>query len=110
MDISNPRIPSESIQPSSYAPGVQTDDLRIGSPSAWYPDPSDEEPYVDIDLMEPTEVTGVTIQGGGPETDDFVTKFAVLYSTDGGETFVPILYNGEPMVGFFFYTMYTMER
>ena len=98
MDSSNALIPSENIYPSSLAPGVTNEDLRLNGPNAWTPSPNDTEPSVTVDLDKPSIVTGVIVQGGGPDTDDFVTLFTVEYSEDG-ENFFPITdTDDEPMV------------
>ena len=98
MDSSNALIPSENIIPSSLAPGVTNDDVRLNGPNAWTPDSNDNEPFVIIGLNEPSIVTGVVVQGGGPDTDNFVTEFIVEYSPDG-ENYFPITdANGEPVV------------
>ncbi|XP_072039475.1 uncharacterized protein [Amphiura filiformis] len=98
MDSTNVLIPSENIVPSSLAPGVTNEDLRVNGPNAWTPSPNDTEPSVTIDLSKPSIVTGVILQGGGPDTDDFVTLFTVEYSPDG-ENFFPITDDAdEPVV------------
>ena len=97
MDSSNVLIPAENIYPSSSAPGVTNEDLRLNGPNAWSPSPNDTEPSVTIDLSQPSDVTGVVLQGGGPDTDDYVTFFTVEYSPDG-ENFFPITVNGQPAV------------
>ena len=98
MDSSNALIPSENIYPSSLAPGVTNEDLRLNGPNAWSPSPNDTEPSVTIDLDKPSTVTGVILQGGGPDTDDFVTVFTVEYSPDGVNFFPITDVNDEPQV------------
>jgi len=100
MDSSNALIPAENIYPSSLAPDVTVEDIRLNSPNAWSPSPNDTEPSVTIDLDKPSIVTGVILQGGGPDTDDYVKVFTVEYSPDG-ENFFPIVdANNEPVVCF----------
>ena len=100
MDSDNAQIPEENIYPSSLGPGVTKEDLRLNGPNAWSPMPNDTEPYVTIDLDEPSDVTGVILQGGGPDTDEYVTLFTVEYSPDG-ENFFPITVNDQPAVSGF---------
>ena len=97
MDSDNVLIPEENIYPSSLGPGVTKEDLRLNGPNAWSPMPNDTEPFVTIDLDKPSDVTGVILQGGGPDTDDYVTLFTVEYSPDG-ENFFPITVNDQPAV------------
>ena len=99
MDSDNVLIPEENIYPSSLGPGVTNEDLRLNGPSAWSPMPNDTEPFVTIDLDKPSDVTGVILQGGGPDTDEYVTLFTVEYSPDG-ENFFPVTYNDQPVVRF----------
>ena len=100
MDSDNAQIPEENIYPSSLGPGVTKEDLRLNGPNAWSPMPNDTEPFVTIDLDEPSDVTGVILQGGGPDTDEYVTLFTVEYSPDG-ENFFPITVNDQPAVSAF---------
>lgn len=97
MDSTNSLIPDENIQPSSLGPGVEPEDVRLNGPNAWSPNATDTEPFVVIDLEEPSTVTGVIIQGGGPDTDEYVTVFQVEYSTDG-VTYYPVTINNETVV------------
>ncbi len=98
MESGDQELPADNIYPSSLGPGVTNEDVRLNSPTAWSPSPNDTEPSVTIDLDEPSDVTGVILQGGGPDTDDFVTVFTVEYSPDG-ENFFPITDdNDEPVV------------
>jgi hypothetical protein len=89
MDSSNALISADNILPSSLGPGVTNEDLRLNGPNAWTPSPNDTAPSVTIDLDKPSIVTGVILQGGGPDTDDYVTLFTVEYSPDG-DNFFPI--------------------
>jgi hypothetical protein len=99
MDIDNPSIPPENIQPSSTEEGLGPESLRLNSPDAWSPLSTDENPFVVIDLEEPSLVTGVVIKGAGPDAEDFPTEFTVEYSEDG-ITFEPLLVNGAPAVSY----------
>ena len=91
-------IPEGSIYPSSLEPGKEPSDLRLNGPDAWSPDPSDTNPSVTIDLGRPSKVTGVILQGGGPNNpDEYVTLFEVEYSPDG-VNFYPVGYGDTPIV------------
>jgi hypothetical protein len=98
MDSDNPSIPLENIQPSSYAEGLGPESVRPNNPEPWSPSPTDEEPFVVIDLEEPSLVTGVVIQGGGPDTEDFPKTFTVETSPDG-VTWTPVSVGETPVVG-----------
>lgn len=98
MDSGNALIPAENITPSSLAPGVTVEDIRLNGPNAWTPSPDDTEPFVIVDLDKPSTVTGVILEGGGPDTDDYVTLFTVEYSPDGVNYFPITDANDEPVV------------
>ena len=99
MDVDNPSIPVDNIQPSSIEPGLGPESVRLNNPEAWSPAPEDENPFVIIDLEEPSLVTGVLIKGAGPDAEDFPTAFTVEYSPDG-ETFTPLTSNEVPVVSY----------
>ena len=101
MDSANPLIPNEGIKPSSTAGDLGPESVRLDNPEVWSPLPTDEEPFVVVEFDEPTPVTGVVIQGAGPEAEDFPTLFTVEYSPDG-ENFFPLKLSPEdiePLVG-----------
>ena len=102
MDDQAPLIPDDRIMPSSTEPGKEPSDIRLNGPDAWSPDPSDTNPSVTIDLGKPTRVTGIVVQGGGPNNpDEYVTQFEVEYSPDG-VNFYPVGINGIPIVSALF--------
>ncbi|XP_069738785.1 LOW QUALITY PROTEIN: SCO-spondin-like [Phaenicophaeus curvirostris] len=41
-----------------------------------------QPPFLQVDLLEPTNITGLVLQGGGPN-DTFVTAFQLQFSNDG---------------------------
>ena len=92
MEDGNIAIPDENIQPSSTEPGNSPSNIRLNSPEAWSPSSTDTSPSVTIDLDVPTKVTGIILQGGGPDTDEYVTQFTVSFSLDD------ITYAGSPTV------------
>ena len=56
-----------------------------------------------FDLTEVKQVSGVVLQGGGMNGDEYVTRFAVAFSMDG-EAFVNVTDpSGELKVGFEFF-------
>ena len=100
MDVNNPLIPDEGLQPSSIAEDLGPESIRLNSPEAWSPLPTDEEPFIVVDFDEPTPVTGVVIKGSGPDAEDFPTEFTIEYSPDG-VNFYPLKLNEddlEPLV------------
>ena len=50
--------------------------------SAWCASDSDKNPWIEVSFPENYLITGVSIQGRG-DCDQYVTKFRVLYSSDG---------------------------
>jgi len=76
------------IKPDQITASSQLDDQHkpedgvLNNPSAWKPDDTDVNPYIQIDLLEPTHVTGFITQGK-PETNEFVTTYTVYFSNDG---------------------------
>ena len=100
MDSEISLIPDGNIYPSSTEPGKSPADLRLNGPDAWSPDlPADTAPFVVIDLDRPTEVTGVIVQGGGPNNpDEYVTLFTVEYSPDGINYYPAVTVNNFPAV------------
>lgn len=83
MDSGNPLIGDDNIQPSSYDEGLGPDSVRLNSPDAWSPSPDDENPFIVIELDEPSLITGVIVKGAGPDAEDFPTAFTVETSPDG---------------------------
>ena len=82
MEEGNIAIPESNIQPSSTEPGNSPSNVRLNGGEAWSPSSTDTSPSVTIDLDVPTKVTGIILQGGGPDTDEYVTQFTVSYSSD----------------------------
>ena len=97
MEDGNIAIPDENIQPSSTEPGNSPANLRLNGPEAWAPSPDDANPNVIVDLDIPMKVTGIIVQGGGPDTDEYITDFTISYSLDG-VTFVDVEVGGVPTV------------
>ncbi len=107
MDNDTPLIPDDSIVPSSTEPGKDPSDIRLNGPDAWSPDESDTNPSITIELSQPTRVTGIIIQGGGPNNpNEYVTQFEVEYSPDG-VNFYPVGINGLPIVSNVWNILYT---
>lgn len=52
-----------------------------GDNGGWGPDPSDEDPYLQVQLNVPSLVTGLIIQGRGDQPE-YAKKFRVSYSID----------------------------
>ena len=49
---------------------------------AWYPGTNNAEQWVQVDLLEPMDVSGVITQGRY-DANQYVRKYKVLYSLDG---------------------------
>ncbi|XP_052092501.1 mucin-5AC-like [Mytilus californianus] len=54
----------------------------------WVPSVSNKKQWIQVDLLAPYEITGIITQGLS-EKPNWVTKYAVYYSTDG-ENFIPV--------------------
>lgn len=48
----------------------------------WSPGPSDPDPYFQVDFLQPTFLTAVVTQGGGPSRG-YVSRYRLVYSNDG---------------------------
>ena len=94
MDIGNPLIGDNNIQPSTYDKQLKANSVRLNSPDAWSPSPDDENPFIVIKLDEPSLITGVIVKGAGPKAEDFPTAFTVEYSPDDiSWTALPVSYS-----------------
>ena len=49
---------------------------------SWYPGVNDGNQWMQVDLLEPMDVSGVILQGRY-DSNQYVTKYKVLYSQDG---------------------------
>ncbi|KAK2514067.1 hypothetical protein Q9233_015180 [Columba guinea] len=92
--LGTPSLPDSSFAASSAQAGTPAHAARLhgGHPGqelrGWappddaYPALLSEPPFLQLDLLEPTNVTGVVVQGAG-SSDAFVTAFLLQFSTDG---------------------------
>ena len=85
----------ESINASSTEPGntpanARLNQLKRSTFIAWAPAEGDQGPTVIIDLGAEKIVNGLSVQGGGSGTNEYVTLFSVFYSVDG-EGYTPVL-------------------
>ncbi|XP_043359345.1 LOW QUALITY PROTEIN: contactin-associated protein 1 [Dermochelys coriacea] len=70
---------SSSIGASSrYSIFYSSSFARLHSSSGWSPDPSDKQPWLQIDLMQKHKINAVATQGTY-NTYDWVTRYIVLY-------------------------------
>ncbi|XP_049654923.1 SCO-spondin-like [Accipiter gentilis] len=87
-------LPDSSFAASSEQAGTPAHAARLhgGDPGqelrGWappddaYPALLSEPPFLQLDLLEPTNITGVVVQGAG-SSDAFVTAFLLRFSADG---------------------------
>ncbi|XP_065689130.1 SCO-spondin-like [Patagioenas fasciata] len=92
--LGTPSLPDSSFAASSAQAGTPAHAARLhgGHPGqelrGWappddaYPALLSDPPFLQLDLQEPTNVTGVVVQGAG-SSDAFVTAFLLQFSTDG---------------------------
>lgn len=88
LGLQSGTIEPENINATSVQESSSLDSIRLNSgPNTngfvgWSPDPADTTPYVTFDLKQIKQVSGVILQGGGHDGDEFVTTFAVAFSLD----------------------------
>ncbi|KFM64508.1 Hemocytin, partial [Stegodyphus mimosarum] len=83
MGLENGVLADAQISASSSAnPDTTPDHVRINDESGWEPRTLDAKPYLQVDFLEPREVSAVVTKGM-KDTDYWVTKFKVIYSQDG---------------------------
>lgn len=93
-----------NLKPSSFNASSWLDDntkpqsaqLYSNGNSNWKPSSTGPDEYLQIDLGYPETVYGVELSGN-PTSDEYVTSYKVLYSTDG-ISFSHVLYHGQPEV------------
>ena len=106
LGLASGEIPLEDINATSTRESSSLENIRLNSPPnsngfvGWSPEEADPNPSVTFDLTEVKQVSGVILQGGGMDGDEYVTRFAVAFSMDG-EEFVNVTDpSGELKVGF----------
>ncbi|XP_019623677.1 PREDICTED: mucin-2-like isoform X2 [Branchiostoma belcheri] len=100
----NGAIRDNMITASSERPDRPADDGRLDHPtSSWVPTVQDANQWIQVDLGEKVELTGIITQGqevavqpGFPEMPAWVTSYVVLYSTDGVNFFAVPDLHGNP--------------
>nr|XP_039273324.1 mucin-5AC-like isoform X1 [Styela clava] len=82
-DIKDDQIVASSFKPGfePYLARLVTSNIIDGSPKSWSPDNSDADKYLEVNFNVPTQVTGITTQGG--QNDQYVTKYSVMYNNNG---------------------------
>ena len=72
-------IPDESIAASSSKSADNSPQFaRLDGKKAWCSAPTDKEPHIQINLVEPKSITGVTTQGSFFDWA-WITKYEVKY-------------------------------
>ncbi|GFS03915.1 mucin 5AC, oligomeric mucus/gel-forming [Elysia marginata] len=97
MGVGNPRIVSDQqLSASSFADINQTPSRgriymqKDGSlAGGWSPSVSNNDQFLQIDFLDPYEISGVVTQGRS-DIEAWVTQYAVYYSSDGVD-FHPVL-------------------
>ena len=76
-------IPDESIAASSSKSADNSPQFaRLDGKKAWCSAPTDKEPHIQINLVEPKSITGITTQGSFSDWA-WVTKYEVKYLEKG---------------------------
>jgi WD40 repeat protein len=92
LGIAERRIADVQMRASSSLPGMEARHARLLGTEAWCPDPSDERPYLEVDLGVTVDLIGVATQGrprASQEarrergTGQYVMSYAVKTSLDG---------------------------
>ncbi|XP_054713671.1 uncharacterized protein LOC129223130 [Uloborus diversus] len=90
MGLENGMISNGQITASSALNIEATSEhVRISDQSGWQPDSLDQHPYIQVDFLEPRNVSAVVTKGVKDE-DKWVTEYKILYSNDGHQ-WSPIL-------------------
>ncbi|XP_038611394.1 SCO-spondin-like [Tachyglossus aculeatus] len=88
------RLPASSLSPSSQqadhpaaaghlGPSPAGPDLQGWSPQEdVYPEMHARPPFLQIDLLQPHNLTGIVVQGAG-SSDAYITSFSLQFSADG---------------------------
>ena len=83
MGMMTGQIRDDMLRASSFRDLAHTPSkARLGGPSSWLPARDDTNQYLQVDLLTPHYVTGITTQGR-PAAVGFVQTYRVLYSNDG---------------------------
>ncbi|CAL1296415.1 unnamed protein product [Larinioides sclopetarius] len=67
---------------SSLNPELSPVNARLDSDTAWAPDLNDEDPYIQVDLIVPTNITGLMTRGRN-DANEWVSIYEITYSDDG---------------------------
>ncbi|CAI5789335.1 SCO-spondin [Podarcis lilfordi] len=89
LGLEDGRIHQQQLSASSYQDGNPPDAGRLNimpnmqnMAPGWSPGPSDPDPYFQVDFLQPTFLTAVVTQGGGPSRG-YVSRYRLVYSNDG---------------------------
>ncbi|XP_041478054.1 uncharacterized protein LOC121425992 [Lytechinus variegatus] len=81
-------FPTEFINPSSTRNGRTVDNIRLGTAHPWCADPSEDFPYVEVDLRLEHSITGIVV-GGEADGLGYVEDFRVeTYTSATGYQFI----------------------
>ncbi|KAG8160101.1 hypothetical protein JTE90_008141, partial [Oedothorax gibbosus] len=70
---------------------------RISDRNGWTADTTDKNPSIEVDFLEPRNVSAVVTKGTG-DSDYWVTKYKVLFSEDNKRWYPVIDFNGHVIV------------
>lgn len=84
MGMENGLITDEQITLSDFGVGRGVKEVRLnrgGVSTGWKPSRSSRQEWVKIDLLEPRNLTGIIVQGGGGEewVESFIRKSRTYY-------------------------------
>ena len=83
MGMMNGKIRDDMLRASSFRDTAHAPQkARLGGSGSWLPARDDVNQYLQIDLLTPHYVTGLTTQGR-PAAVSFVRTYRILYSNDG---------------------------
>lgn len=83
MGMTNGNIRDDMISASSFRDVTHAPQkARLNSLSSWMPSRDDLDQFIQVDLLAPRFVTGVTTQGRF-DAPSYVTSYKVTFSTDG---------------------------
>ncbi|GFW41621.1 EGF-like repeat and discoidin I-like domain-containing protein 3 [Trichonephila clavipes] len=83
---------------SSLNPELSPVNSRLDSDTAWVPELGDREPYVQVDLIVPTNITGLMTRGRN-DANEWVKTYEIAYSDDGEHWIDPDDLSGNEKVG-----------
>ena len=99
LGMESGNIKDGQITASSFYTGFNPWEGRLNNNHYWATSAkSPSNPWIQVDLLRSTQVTGITSQGSGNQ--EWVTAFQVQYG-DSEDSLMYIMENGEPKVSLF---------